>query len=342
MTLSPSRYNTTCRKCNKAIHRGDMVSGGKGRSFCATCSGHRPEPRPTEPIGPLPTSSTYKSTALTQQNGGTLQIEFGSVVEAVSDLLVDHARNEFNRKRIADGLARWSGGAWIEHRTPAGLGELLKHPDGRILDAVERMKGEILSDVMPTETRRRRRRGVDSGDEIDVDRYLARVPEMWERTERQSTPKRTVWIGLNAWVHSKQRSPDLLWRGAAIAALAERLAVAGYSVGIVWFWCARDFSTVIDRSIERILLKSPDAPLDIAAVATACCDIGFARFVGLAGGARHVPGQVSACFGYTASCPARHRSDIDYFIDVDVTTRDGAVAWLKSCIAQAEGQPAAA
>src|SRR5262249_37529955 len=75
MIMNASRYNTTCRNCGKAIHRGDLCSGGKGRSFCAACSGgsaNRPagSDRPSGDPGKVETTTyTGKMHARTSYDG---------------------------------------------------------------------------------------------------------------------------------------------------------------------------------------------------------------------------------------------------------------------------------
>src|SRR5262249_42681827 len=99
---------------------------------------------------------------------------------------------------------------------------------------------------------------------------------------------------------------------------------------------------VARRTLTKIVVKAPDGPLDPAALATSMSDIGFARMVGVYGGARRLPGVVNSGFGQRASIPPADRVGIDYLIEHEITTREAAIAWLKSCLANTDRQPAAA
>jgi len=67
---------------------------------------------------------------------------------------------------------------------------------------------------LPTTPRRKVRRGLDWGDELDADRWLVREPNAWERSIREQQPRRTITIGCNITVGAAVRPEQLLYRGA--------------------------------------------------------------------------------------------------------------------------------
>jgi hypothetical protein len=155
---------------------------------------------------------------------------------------------------------------------------------------------------------------------------------------RETTPKRSVTIGVNLTVHCGRRAEHLLWRGAAAAALADILTQRGVNVEVVAFWSISDMSNTIGKVVSRYIVKRADMPMDVGAVSVALAEIAYARLVALYGLARHVPGRLNEGLGRCESLPQQDRAGIDYLAEQDITDRPAAESWLHGCLSSQESE----
>jgi hypothetical protein len=272
---------------------------------------------------------------------GIDRITFDSVGQAVIDSLADYAQNDGNRQFIAGRLAEHMSGtdAWANNFTKAKLLETIENPPKHLVDAVEQMRQSLMDDVCPpVSTRRRIRRNQDFGDELTPESVLTRSLTPWERMARDNQPKRSVTIGVNLTVDSRQRAEHLLWRGAAAAALADILSQRGMNVEIVAFWTIGNMSNKSKMVVARYVVKQPDMPLDLGSVSVALAEIAFARLIALYGLARHLPGTLHDGLGSCEKLPSQDRSGIDYLVETNVTSRGAAESWLTSCANRQESE----
>jgi hypothetical protein len=270
---------------------------------------------------------------------GVWRYEFGSVGEAVRDALDDFAQNDASREWLRKRMARALSGRdeWANNFTHDRFMLELSRPSQRLLDAVDRMRGQLIGEVAaPTAPRRKVRRGQEWGEELDVDRYLSRDPSPWDRNVRERQPRRTVTIGCNLTVNAGVRPEELLYRGAAALALADVLTGRGVNVGIVAFDSVLSPTDLVRNGVIRYTLKDPLMPLDLGAITFALCEIAFFRVVGAVGGSRHWPGRLNESLGAAAPLPGADRADLDYLVDTDVLGEERAVEWLKGCLAVQE------
>lgn len=353
-----------CRCCGKSVAKGDEVYFAKHYGIrCLGCgphtaddqplpskrgkTGHRPksgrpipapEPVPTPKPGGLDVTDP-KGRAAQRCADGIHRYAFYSVTDAVEDALCDYAQNDTNRERIRQtqesalsGHDRW-GNYFTRDRF---LGEL-SNPDSSLLAAVDEMREQLIGALdLPTTPRRKVRRGLDYGDELDADRWLSREPNAWERSVREPQPRRTVTIGCKITVAAKVRPEQLLYRGAAALALADILAQRGCNVGIILFKSVYDPTATVDLGLIRYVVKDALMPLDVSTVAFAMCEVAFSRIVGVCGEARHWPGTLRSGFGHPAPVPIADREGIDYLIDSDCLSRDAAETWLKAQLTGSE------
>lgn len=338
----------TCAGCGATIFRGERAWYANCREAGYRCSGCGQHPvgsnirpatppasssrKPKRPSLPLPAMDTARPTAAYRGADGVHRYEFASIGEAVADALDDYAQNDGNRERIRDsqnsalsGRDRW-GNYFTRERL---LGELT-NPSAELLGAVDEMRQLLVEQIAtPSSPRRKVRRGLDWGEELDPDRWLIREPNSWERTMREAQPRRTVTIGCNITVNAGIRPEQLLYRGAAALALADMLTSRGLNVAIVLFKSVSDPSTTVSQGVIRYSLKDATMPLDLGACTFAMCEIAFSRIVGVCGEARHWPGRLASGMGRGSSLPRADRQGLDYIIDADVLSRQAAEEWLK-------------
>jgi hypothetical protein len=191
------------------------------------------------------------------------------------------------------------------------------------------MRKQLVDEIAPPVcTRRRVRRNQDWGDELTPESVLVRSLTPWERMTRETQPRRSVTIGVNLSVSCRQPAEHLLWRGAAAAALADILTQRGLNVEIVAFWTIGNMSSGSRMVVSRYVVKRPDMPMDVGAVAVALAEIAFARLVALYGLARHMDGVLDDCLGHVETLPQADRVGIDFLAETNINSRDAAEGWL--------------
>ncbi|MCY2924944.1 MAG: hypothetical protein NT031_05810 [Planctomycetota bacterium] len=273
---------------------------------------------------------------------GIDRITFGSVGEAVADSLADYAQTEGNAELIRERLAAHLCGKdrWAHFFTREKLLDVIAHPPLELLDAVEQMRKSLMDEVCPPQASRRRvRRNQEWGDELDAEAVLTRSLTPWERMSRENQPKRSVTVGVNLTVSARQEAEELLWRGAAAAALADILTSRGMNVEVVAFWAIDRISSASSTVVARYVVKRPDMPLDLGSVSVALAEIAFARLVALYGLARHMPGRLSKHLGFCgARLPRADAKGIDYLIETNVTNRHAAEGWLRQSANRRESE----
>lgn len=137
---------------------------------------------------------------------------------------------------------------------------------------VEGMLADLASAEMPRPLCRRRRAAwsADGGDEIDIDR-LRSGQDCWRVSRREEvagSAQVTIFVGVAA--RSGLDAKDILWRGAAALALANRLEEAGYRVELWAVNCIPRGSYEDGQGMfGAVRLKRADQPLDAASLVNA-------------------------------------------------------------------------
>ena len=364
-------YNGQCRVCGATLPKGSTCWFRKHYGMrCVSCGPHtsqdtrlpsksqarpssprRPAPPSPEPPAPKyePLKNHPRFTPLDQRPGfnpdhraacedsdGVHRIEYGSVREIVEDALSGYAQNLNNRNVLHALHAQSFSGRdkWANFFTRDRLLDQVFNPPTALTGAVDRMRERLVGELdLPTRPRRKIRRGLDWGDELDADRVFHRDPTPWERIDRAPEPRRTIQIGCNVSVSCRMTPEQLLYRGAAALALADLLTDRGCNVGIALFKCAEGPTDKVKMGVLRCVVKAPDMPLDLSALTFALCEIAFCRCVAVCAGARRWPGRLAGNFGYSRNLPPADREGLDYLIDADVLSESAATEWLRNQMA---------
>ncbi|MCY3024596.1 MAG: hypothetical protein NTW87_36945 [Planctomycetota bacterium] len=364
-------YNGHCRVCGKAVPKGEDCYFAKHYGIRCLCCGphtalderlpskrHAMAARKSEPAStpsmpakprlteapdprftPLDESPDFnpQDHAAVRCEDGVHRIEFGSIREIVEDALSDYAQNDPNRERIRDARDMLLSGSERQgnYFTRRKLLDEVFNPPAELLSAVDRMREKIIGELdLPTRQRRKLRRNLDWGDEMDVDRWAARDLSMWERVERAPEPRRTVTIGCNISVNHHQAPEELLYRGAAALALADILTERGCNVQVILFETNGSPSSAVETGLAKCVVKAADMPLDLGAIAFAMCEIAFNRCAVIMASARHWPGTLRSGFGHSREAPAQDRANADFFIENDVRSEAAAVEWLRARVGE--------
>lgn len=250
-----------------------------------------------------------------------------SVVSALAKISAagDRAVRKHNAEAIVNlaGPDR-DGGAWVERLTHESIVAALTTPRTDLIARVDEARSLIAENIpTPTRTRRRVARGRESGDAIDADRFIARVPECWDRSERQQFPARTVRLVVNLATAWDTRATEIIWRGAVAVALADELALRGFAVEIVAAsatlaktHCTSKTET---RWISATVVKQAGEPIDLARVSMICCSLGFYRFGFLAADIASTNAKVRRNLGIPTNMA---RADLNADIVIDHTIRN--------------------
>lgn len=333
-------YGIRCVECGPHTSQDERLPSKRaGRKKARSAPQPAPAPVPWEPFTgdgrfrPATEVPGFRAQdrAAILESDGVHRIEYGSVRELVEDALSDYAQTDGNLERLRgiQAMAFSGTASWGNYFTRERLLDQVFNPAPELMAEVDRMRERLMGELpLPIRPRRKLRRGLDCGDELDVDRWLVRDPNSWERMDRTTDAKRTVTVGCNISVHHLCGPEDLLYRGAAAVALADRLTQQGCNVGIVLFKVSLEPSTRVDRGVLRCQLKASDMPLDLPAIAFALCEIAFYRCVVVVAGARRWPGTLAKGLGAPVLLPEADRRSVDFLIDSDVRSESAAVSWL--------------
>jgi hypothetical protein len=147
------------------------------------------------------------------------------------------------------------------------------------------------------------------GDELDPMAWARRDGDGWSETRRERKPA------------------DLLYRGAAAAALVDLLTDRGLSVELSMFFSSMGLekSRRGERFILRVIVKHADRPMDIGAVALAAAEIAFFRIITMSASGRLARRVLHDRMGYVAPLPDVDAADYDIVLDSDVLTESAAI-----------------
>lgn len=264
------------------------------------------------------------------EDADMVNIEFDCVTDAVEwGLSFGKGKVPANVRYADNRLESFQGNAWVSHLTVKLAKEYMESPPRYLTDAVDRVREEIESIVEPPVKRRRKhRRGLEDGIDIDAEAVVRREIDGWSDIEITHREKTTVSVGLNLTCSSTMKEQHLMYRGAAAVAIADILQVMGKSVELVGFVTIDDLwrdDTNKRPTMMRICLKSADSPSDPGSLAFAATHLGFFRLLLLSAMARSVPFPVNGHMGVVGMMPRGEVRRFDIVLDSDITGFDEAV-----------------
>lgn len=328
-----SRASGTCKQCGKAIQKGQPAWWSQSRGW--RCTGCNPAEGAVEPKAePVPASSLPPVRITGDRE---LQVEFNNLLDAATTATSMGQGHASNIEELDDQLRGHNGKRFFGYRSIEQVAEQIRTGNKEMTELVESLRSELSQEVArPAENRRRLRRGRENGDEIDQDRFLGRIPEMWSRIEREAQPARRAFVTINGSVHYGQNQDDLGYRAAAALVLADHLTQNGTSVEIRLKIRVGDPSSKVRRYTTTVVVKQSDQPMNIPELATACCDIGAVRLAMAFGTSRVLPGEIDSGLGSPLALP--ESEDADFVVDRSVTSRQAAVEWLKANVNKFNGE----
>jgi hypothetical protein len=266
-----------------------------------------------------------------QKPEGRFEVEFERMIDALE---TGAAKGEGNRNaaELDDRVRKHQRTEWFGFKTTEQLRNVLKLGRQDLTEMVEKLREKISNELpLPTSNKRRVRRGRESGDEIDADRFLSRIPEMWNRIESDPVPANRVVVKINAAVSGSQKEHEMAYRAAAGLALADALNERGASVEVQLIWCSRDKTDEAEKTISKVVVKRSDQPMSVADLAAACCDVGVVRMGLVIGTARMLPGKLHSGLGFPMEMPEDLQNE-GFTIDRDVRSQQDAIRWVKAAV----------
>lgn len=264
---------------------------------------------------------------------GSLRERIGMLINPTAPEDVRQA----NADLISDGLQQYSR-PWANHRSRLQSSQAITNPQQDLVDAVEEAREIISTEITPPPTARRRiARGRIEGDAICSDRYLRRVAECWDRSERIAKPNRVLRLAVNLATSADRLPKDIVWRGAVAVALTDELQRQGFRVELVAFRCNDIFfEHRSGRTYAGAFIKEASQPVDVAALSTICCCAGFYRLTFVHAVIAQSTRTVSSDWGLPVDC-SRNDVNADVIIDQSVSTKADAISQVKRMLAELGG-----
>ncbi|MBN2377047.1 MAG: hypothetical protein JXD22_11640 [Sedimentisphaerales bacterium] len=360
-TKIPARFNGRCRSCQNPIAKGDPVWWKKEYGVkCDACGPHTEDdaalPRKNKGKAPRTRKSSTNPSASRRRrrssspapspaatmtelsaDRGEYMVEFGSMVETVTNALQqEHATGDKMALASAmNSFTRPGGDSWGNWFTTDKFRRELSDPSSHYVDEVERMREELENSCpeiqLGQRIKRRVRRGQEFGDQIDPDRFLAKVPNIWERTVRELQPDRQVTIGVNLTVNGSERAAATLYRGAAVLAMADYLSAQNINVKVVMYLPVTNPTNEVKLVLGKYVVKDFCSPIDKNTLAFMLCEIAFIRLC-LIGQEAGLPGRVYHGLGYAAELPYCEAKNCDIVAGREVNSKEAAIEWLSENI----------
>lgn len=154
--------------------------------------------------------------------------------------------------------------------------------------------GEALFDSEDWATekpKRKLKRRLEDGDEIDIDRWREREPDMWEETKKVKGPRFGVRIGVNVATSAHVGKEGFKWRTSAVIAMLRMVEDLNIPCEVVCYEQTLRFASYRGESGETYTMglmvefpaKRADHLLDVDLLAYVLGDQSFFR-VGILGG----------------------------------------------------------
>lgn len=229
---------------------------------------------------------------------------------------------DYLRDYLAEDKTEWCGGVTTQDAV-----DLIETPDTSLVAAIDEARAMISEDITPPQTlRRRTRRGVEFGDAIDSDRYLARVAECWDRSERMISPVRSLRLGVNLATVCTRDQASVIWRGAATAAAVDELTRRGFGVEVVAFSRVRGLwvGQPNRMNLNGFVAKRSNDPVDLASLSTICCSVGWYRQAFLASKVAASPHAVKRNLGLPTDVGDAASVGCDAIFDQAISSRSEA------------------
>ncbi len=213
-------------------------------------------------------------------NGNVVEIEF----DGVDDLM--KTANRYKEPKFDRVSSRWDkcftrGNDWNGHSTLKKVGEALLVPTPKMNAVITTGDALFDSEDWATEKPRRKiKRRLEDGDEIDVERWMDREPDMWEESKKVKGPRFGVRIGVNVSTSAYVGTDGFKWRTSAVVAILNICEELHIPCEVVCYEATRNYAYVNGNVVNCNLsfpVKRPEHLLDIDLLGYVLGDKSFFR-----------------------------------------------------------------
>lgn len=110
---------------------------------------------------------------------------------------------------------------------------------------------------------RRKKKFSDSGDELDIDRFLSHELDQWTSKQTTETRKRTAVLNFTMPASAAADDEDFVSVAAVATAVSDIVESFGISTRVVFSEVSSDVTTTEKYSIYNVVVKDYEEPLDI-------------------------------------------------------------------------------
>lgn len=249
------------------------------------------------------------------------------IVGFVSNWREDEKKPEFRnvseRREYFDERREFNGDKNVED-----VAKDLDNPMIEMAGAIETgdaMASDEIGSEIPL-SRRRRARRLDDGDEVDVDRWIDRSPDMWEEMRRENVSSRVVRLYVNMSTSCDQGKNQFKWRTSTVVAIARILEDSRIPCEIIGAFTADGLFCWKSSFVQvEFPIKRAEQLLDIETIAYCAGHIAFFRSIGICTLIKICDLAKETSTG-SLGCPVRINRDNedDFVVSKDVLNEDDA------------------
>ena len=157
--------------------------------------------------------------------------------------------------------------SWNGYHTLDMVGKELLDPTPMMAGVIGTGESLFDSEDWATEKPKRKiKRRLEDGDEIDVERWLDREPDMWEESKKVKGPRFGVRIGVNIATSAHVGASGFKWRTSAVVAIFRICEELMIPCEITCYEQNTDYVTIDGQSLGLFFefpAKRPEHPLDV-------------------------------------------------------------------------------
>ena len=239
-----------------------------------------------------------------------------------SDSAIDHRIADKNTKKQTN---------YYNNFTMSKMMEAIRCPPEAPLVRIDEIHREIEESVEEQFPKRKLLRNLDTGDDLDAEKWVSKSPTPWEERKKDSRRHRVIKLGVNVGVNCTASPEELLYRGATAACCADVLQQLGHSVEIVAVDVISRPTNKIGIGYTEVEVKASWAPVDLPAIALAIGEVAFFRMPFMTAQARHYKGKLSWGWGRSVSLTSLPQSIVSKFdltVDDDIRDKASAVRFI--------------
>jgi hypothetical protein len=239
-----------------------------------------------------------------------------------------------------------SGSPWVNFKTYKTIEQDLATLPQDLKRESQRMTKELSSLIeVPQKKRRKRRRGLDSGVEIDPYDATMRRTDAWEDVIKHPTATKHVSICIDVGVACGESKESSLYRGCMAVVLNNLLRSQGVSCSFCYMHRNFQLDTININRHYTYIVKCNDAGtcIDDDSLCYVVAEIGYTRLYNHLVKPRIVDGKVCEGLGFSRPQNFNHHAadkllqddlNFDVIIDNNVTTRYSAINFIKTTYAR--------